>query len=104
MEILPVFSFKPSPCKRYLAKNCPKKTNFAEGLRIRIKCKAYEERDIFTNEELTALFHSKEYTEDTFDMPWKFWLPLLGLYTGCRIEELCQLNITDIKKIFGYWI
>jgi integrase len=89
---------------RFAVDNGYMKTNFAEGLRIRIKGKAYEERDIFTNEELTALFYSKEYTEDTFDKPWKFWLPLLALYTGCRLEELCQLNIKDIKKVSDIWV
>jgi integrase len=89
---------------RFAVDNGYMKTNFAEGLRIRIKGKPYKERDPFSNEDLTALFHSKEYIEDTFDKPWKFWLPLLGLYTGCRIEELCQLNITDIKKIKNIWV
>jgi integrase len=89
---------------RFAVDNGYMETNFAEGLRIRIKGKAYEERDIFSNKDLTALFHSKEYTDDTFDQPWKFWLPLLGLYTGCRLEELCQLNVKDIKQISDIWV
>jgi len=89
---------------RFAVDNGYMETNLAEGLRIRIKGKAYEERDIFSNKDLTALFHSKEYTEDTFDRPWKFWLPLLGLYTGCRLEELCQLNIKDIKQVSDIWV
>ena len=89
---------------RFAVDNGYMETNFAEGLRIRIKGKAYEERDIFSNKDLTALFHSKEYSDDTFDKPWKFWLPLLGLYTGCRLEELCQLNIKDIKQVSDIWV
>ncbi|PKH24086.1 site-specific integrase [Pseudomonas fluorescens] len=30
--------------------------------------------------------------------PHFYWLPLLGLYTGGRINELCQLYIGDIKQ------
>ena len=89
---------------RFAVDNGYMETNFAENLRIRIKGKAYEERDIFSKKDLTALFHSKDYTEDRFDQPWKFWLPLLGLYTGCRLEELCQLNVKDVKLISGIWV
>jgi len=31
----------------------------------------------------------------------RFWLPLLALTTGCRIEELGQLQVSDIKKQDG---
>ncbi|MGD9384414.1 MAG: phage integrase SAM-like domain-containing protein, partial [Desulfobacterales bacterium] len=44
---------------RFAVDNGYMKTNFAEGLRIRIKGKPYKERDPFSNEDLTALFHSK---------------------------------------------
>lgn len=29
------------------------------------------------------------------DSPAEYWLPLLGLYTGARISELCQLHLSD---------
>jgi len=50
------------------------------------------------------LFNSEEYKNDTFNVGWKFWLPVLALYTGARIEELCQLYIDDIKMEDGLWI
>ncbi|MFZ6761731.1 site-specific integrase [Pseudoroseomonas sp. WGS1072] len=28
----------------------------------------------------------------------KFWLPLLGLYTGCRREEMAQARVADMKS------
>jgi len=34
---------------------------------------------------------------------WKYWLPLMGLFTGARIEELCQLHATDVAEIDGVW-
>jgi len=33
-----------------------------------------------------------------------FWLPILLLYTGARVEELCQLYIDDIKSIKDIWV
>ncbi|UOA08127.1 hypothetical protein KKZ03_18190 [Methylobacter sp. S3L5C] len=38
--------------------------------------------------------------------PHKFWLPMLGLFTGGRVNEICQLNPqTDILKdsVSGLW-
>ncbi len=35
---------------------------------------------------------------------YKFWLPLLGLYTGCRLSELCQLQIKDVRREDGVWV
>jgi len=29
--------------------------------------------------------------------PRNYWLPLLGLYTGARIRELCQIKLSDIR-------
>ena len=33
-----------------------------------------------------------------------FWIPLLGLYSGARCSELCQLQTYDIKKESGVWM
>ena len=35
--------------------------------------------------------------------PYQFWMPLIGLYTGMRINEVCQLYISDLKQIDGIW-
>lgn len=31
------------------------------------------------------------------------WGPLIGLYTGARLNEICQLEVADIKMIDGIW-
>ncbi|CAO3429453.1 hypothetical protein [Azospirillum doebereinerae] len=31
------------------------------------------------------------------------WLPLLALYTGCRLEELGQLLVRDVRQDAGIW-
>lgn len=47
----------------------------------------------FTEDELKRLFHSVAYQENSFKKPSQYWLPLLGLYTGARIEELAGLHL-----------
>ncbi len=35
---------------------------------------------------------------------YKYWIPLIGLYTGMRLNEICQLLVGDIKCVDGVWI
>jgi integrase len=88
---------------RYAARNGHMKINPAEGLQLPKQKRPQEERDIFNDDDLRKIFHSKKYKEDSFRQPFMFWLPILGLYTGCRIEELCQLHCDDLEKIDGIW-
>ncbi len=34
-------------------------------------------------------------------MPYKLFIPLISLYNGCRQNEICQLQITDIVNVGG---
>jgi len=86
-------------------------SNPAEGLRIFQKkrgIKASEERGVFSREELRVIFQAENYlnpsSRRTRSAPFKFWLPLLGLFTGARIEELCQLSLDDIKQTGDIWV
>jgi len=53
----------------------------------------------FTDEELVLLFHSQAYRENSFKKPSHYWLPLLGLYTGARLEELAGLHLSSFLVI-----
>jgi len=79
--------------------------NPAEGLRLRDnKVRADQRQDIFSLEDLELMFiKSKEYCKNTHSKPANFWIPLLGLYTGARLEELCQLFVTDVIEKDGLW-
>ncbi len=79
--------------------------NYCEGIKLtsKTKMRADEEREAFTTEDLHKLFHSREYINDTFRSPFRFWLPVLGLFTGARLGELCQLEVDDVQKIDRVW-
>lgn len=51
--------------------------------------------------ELKRLFEGAEMQAMATDpiVSFRCWLPMLGLYTGARVNELCQLNpLTDIRQ------
>jgi len=81
------------------------KENFADGLKIRIKKKqARQERDAFSDSDLNLMIKSDTYTRNKYKNEWEYWLPILGLYTGARLEELCQLTVDDIKQEHEIWL
>jgi len=84
------------------------KDNPFEGLQIRgKKVRADKLREIFTTEDLKLMFvSSKEYgSRDMCQHPHNFWIPLLALFTGCRLEEIAQLRVSDIRQYekTGIW-
>ena len=80
---------------------------------IAVRSLAREERDPFTTSELNAIFTAPIFigcnSEDRWKVPGKtklrssakFWVPLLGLYTGARLNELCKLRVADIRSEEG---
>ena len=46
---------------------------------------------------------SNEYLHDQHKKTSYFWLPIIALYTGMRMEEICQLYVSDVKKVDGVW-
>lgn len=56
----------------------------------------------FNDEELKLLFHSESYKSNSFKKASHFWLPLLGLYTGARLEELAGLHLSSFSTVEGF--
>ncbi|WP_271410044.1 site-specific integrase [Pseudomonas sp. Q1-7] len=57
----------------------------------------------FTTRELQTIFSGYLYTgtdsgSAELVFPYQFWLPLLALFTGGRLNELCQLESSDISQ------
>lgn len=71
------------------------------------KNKDQDKRYQFTEEELKLIFSASWFKSGAGKpnqfgryinfRPYHYWLPLLALYTGGRINELCQLYISDIR-------
>ncbi len=75
--------------------------NPAEGLGVKEKIKDSEKTAAYTKEEMEKLFHTPVFTQPDKDKPERFWLPLIALFQGTRLEEIAQLYIKDIKEVEG---
>lgn len=69
------------------------------GMKTVTRKKASQERAVFSAADLSKLFKSPAYASADDDRPHKYWLPLLGLYTGARLNELCQLYLDDVAVV-----
>ena len=74
-----------------------------EGITVDSK-KVDKPRDGFTDEELKKIFDTISYLTETvrykrnlIKLP-KFYIPVLGLFTGMRLDEICQLRLDDVYK------
>jgi integrase len=70
-------------------------------------------RPPFSDEEVRLIFDQPQYkTGDGSHItkgnvvwyPFEYWLPLLGLYGGCRIGEVSQLHLADVRKVRSVWV
>jgi len=50
----------------------------------------------FTQSDLVSLFSSDDYVKQRHSKAWRFWVPLIALYTGARQAEIAQLTVTDV--------
>jgi integrase len=61
----------------------------------------------FTNQELEKIFSSDVYASGVVTKGGAgkaaYWLPMISLYTGMRLEEAGQLLVSDIKQEDGVW-
>lgn len=62
---------------------------------------AKEARLSFESADLKILLNLDALKAEARKHPWRYWLPLLGRFTGARLEELCQLHITDFITLQG---
>lgn len=69
---------------------------------MKVKKNTGSARAKITPEDLQKLFSSEPYMKLT--KPHQFWVPLLGMFTGARLEELCQLHLEDIQEREGIWV
>lgn len=77
-------------------------SNVAEGISVKVADSGKSKRLPFALDELQAIFASPVYANG--DRPKRgkgeaaYWLPLLGLFTGARLEEIGQLRVSDVQR------
>jgi len=93
-----------SQCFKWAVLNGYMDNNPAENISIKNKKRPQQQRAVFGIEDLNKIFHSEEYIGDKFIYSYQFYLPIIALFTGMRIEEISQLHLEDIYYTDGVWV
>ena len=84
------------------------KENLAAGLTFSTKGASSPRKRTYTSRQIEQLLNGPVYTLKAPPRwrldDYRFWLPLLGLYSGARLSELCQLRLGDIREELGVWV
>ena len=72
--------------------------------------KLKDKKESFTDDDLHLIFNPKTYFPAIFENPLSrikypyYFIPILGVFTGARLEELCMCRTKDIMKVKGVWV
>ncbi len=79
-------------------------SNPAQRLQRREDRQAIELRKPFENRDLEKIFSHPKFALGKFKFADYFWPPLIALFSGMRLEEICQLHCKDVYEIDGVWV
>lgn len=75
-----------------------------KGMKFKKTRRDSQAKNAYSHEELQKLFSTEIHIQKKYKHPHYYWLPLLGIYTGARLNELCQLYRQDIFIKEGIWV
>lgn len=96
--------------EEYLGPNPARGLRLAETVHPQDRCKPFEPW------QLRRIFHAPIYTAckddeqgyavvgSTIASGARYWVPLICLFSGMRLNEACQLDVTDVRELEGVWI
>jgi len=58
---------------------------------------------LFDEDDLRRIFDPKTFIPWASKYPHRWWLPMIGFYTGARINEVAQLKVADIVQESDVW-
>lgn len=89
----------------WATKNGHAEANLFEGLRVSVGRKqSSEQRHAFTAEALTAVH--RELTQNPLGLvktESHKWAALIGIFSGARLNEICQMDLQDVRQEDGIW-
>jgi integrase len=75
-------------------------TNYAQGMMLAEKRRADEVKKAYAVEDLQSIVSN--LPRDT-GKPERYWIPLIAMYSGLRLDEIWQLYVDDVQLVDGVW-
>jgi integrase len=89
--------------------------NPARGLKVASSSIKGDRRRPFAPQQLISIFNAPLYRGcrddehgyairgDARPRRARFWVPLIGLYSGLRLNEICQMHTADLRQVDQVW-
>ncbi|MCX2758980.1 site-specific integrase [Vibrio sp. Sgm 22] len=74
-----------------------------KGFRFKAEVKVSAAKNAYSPQQLKQIFDNQIFTHRKFNHSYQYWLPILAVLTGARLNELCQLYKGDIKLVDDIW-
>jgi integrase len=74
--------------------------NYFAGMKLKSSGVARDAVHPFTDAELQRIF---DYPEKILH-PYRYWIPIIALYSGMRMEEIAHLYVHDVKQEGEVWL
>lgn len=74
--------------------------NPVEGLKLQKKTRPDEERKVYSTTDIKKIVAA---LPSPTNKPERHYIPLIGMFSGMRLGEICGLHIEDIKQVDGIW-
>lgn len=69
-----------------------------KGFDVKTKARKGTIKRAFTQAELKTIFGDAFYMNANYNRSYQYWVPLLGLFTGARLNEISQLQLDDVRQ------
>ena len=76
--------------------------NYADGLSFPVKTRAFEEKSPYSIDDIAKIIVLINGC-DRQARPERYWIPLIAMFSGMRMGEVCQLQKEDINEVNGVW-
>lgn len=79
--------------------------NIFDGMRLKLRrADKEEQRDSFNTGQLKTLFrHVTENPDGLVKKDEHKWVTLIAMFSGAQLNEVAQLELSDIKEVSGVW-
>lgn len=74
--------------------------NYAQGVMLSDKRKVDELRKVYSADDIQAIVDNLPKEQGR---PERYWIPLIAMFSGMRLDEICQLYVEDVRQVDGVW-
>jgi integrase len=74
--------------------------NSAHGMMLADKRRADEMRKVYDIGDLKKII---SMLPNDPSKPERYWIPVIAMFSGLRLDEICQLYVDDIQQVDGIW-